>query len=203
MSAVRGARARRPAPAKAMRAARPGGKERERGRGRSRERAHARDRGRFLEGTEDGTGLSIGIVLSRFNLEIGERLLDGARRALAAAGVSPAGVDEVRVPGAFELPWTAREMARSARYDAILCLGAVVRGGTPHFDFVAGEAARGIARVSEETGVPVLFGVLTTNTMEQAMERSGGTMGNRGADVALAAVEMGRLKRALRAEYGL
>jgi len=111
-------------------------------------------------------------------------------------------VDEVRVPGAFELPWTARAMARSKRYDAIVCLGAVVRGGTPHFDFVAGESARGIARVSEETGVPVLFGVLTTNTMEQAMERSGGPMGNRGADAALAAVEMARLARALRAEYG-
>lgn len=190
MSAARGARG--TVPAKAARAARPGARARGSG---------VRER-RLLEGTEDGAGLSIGIALSRFNLEVGERLLDGARRALAAAGVSPARIDEVRVPGAFELPWTARRMARSARYDAIVCLGAVVRGGTPHFDFVAGEAARGIARVSEETGVPVLFGLLTTDTMEQAMERSGGSMGNRGADAALAAVEMGRLARALRAEYG-
>ncbi|HET9250499.1 MAG TPA: 6,7-dimethyl-8-ribityllumazine synthase [Candidatus Eisenbacteria bacterium] len=177
-----------------MRAARPGS-------GARRSVAGPRE-GRRLEGSEDGAGLSIGIVLSRFNLEIGERLLNGARRALGEAGVSPGRIDEVRVPGAFELPWTARAMARSARYDAIVCLGAVVRGGTPHFDFVAGEAARGIARVSEETGVPVLFGVLTTDTMEQAMERSGGPMGNRGADAALAAVEMGRLARAFRAEYG-
>lgn len=190
MTAARGTRG--PVPAKAMRAVRPDGRARRSG----------RREGRLLEGSEDGAGLSIGIVLSRFNLEIGERLLEGARRALAQAGVSPARIDEVRVPGAFELPWTARAMARSARYDAIVCLGAVVRGGTPHFDFVAGEAARGIARVSEETGVPALFGVLTTDTMEQAMDRSGGSMGNRGADVALAAVEMGRLALAFRAEYG-
>lgn len=165
-------------------------------------RGAAGGKGLSFEGSNEGAGLSIGVVLSRFNPEIGERLLDGARRALADAGVRPRDVDEVRVPGAFELPWTARAMARSKRYDAIVCLGAVVRGGTPHFDFVAGESARGIARVSEETGVPVLFGVLTTNTMEQAMERSGGPMGNRGADAALAAVEMARLARALRAEYG-
>ena len=190
MSAARGVRGR--VPAKGVRAARPQG----------RTPARGRADGRLLEGSEDGSGLSIGIALSRFNLEIGERLLEGARRALTEAGVSSARIDEVRVPGAFELPWTARQMARSARYDAIVCLGAVVRGGTPHFDLVAGEAARGIARVSEETGVPVLFGVLTTDTMEQAMDRSGGSMGNRGSDVALAAVEMGRLARSFRAEYG-
>ena len=164
--------------------------------------SRAKGRGLMLEGSGNGEGLSIGVIVSRFNEEIGERLLEGARRALAKAGVRPGAVDEVRVPGAFELPWTARAMARSRRYDAIVCLGAVVRGGTPHFDFVAGEAARGIARVSEETGVPVLFGVLTTNTMEQAMDRSGGSMGNRGADAALAAIEMARLARAFRAEYG-
>lgn len=160
-----------------------------------------RGRGRTLEGSGNGEGLSIGVIVSRFNPEIGERLLEGARRALAEAGVRPGATDEVRVPGAFELPWTARAMALSRRYDAIVCLGAVVRGGTPHFDFVAGEAARGIARVSQETGVPVLFGVLTTNTMEQAMDRSGGSMGNRGADAALAAIEMARLARAFRATY--
>jgi 6,7-dimethyl-8-ribityllumazine synthase len=171
------------------------------GRGRPARGGHGSG-GLLLEGTADGAGLSVGLVLSRFNMEIGERLLQGARRALRGAGVTPERVDEVRVPGAFELPQVARRMAASGRYDAIVCLGAVVRGGTPHFDFVAGEAARGIARVSEETGVPVLFGVLTVNTMEQAMERSGGSMGNRGEDAARAAVEMARLARALRAEYG-
>jgi 6,7-dimethyl-8-ribityllumazine synthase len=183
-------------PAKATGYPRPGGP------ARADTPAAAREGGRRFEGTTDGAGLSIAIVLSRFNREIGERLLEGARRALLSAGVRPEQIDEARVPGAFELPWTARRMARSARYDAIVCLGAVVRGGTPHFDFVAGEAARGIARASEDTGVPVLFGVLTTDTMEQAMDRSGGAMGNRGADAALAAVEMARLARALRAELG-
>lgn len=171
--------------------------------GYTRPRGGARPRGgRFLQGDGDGRGLAIGVVLSRFHAEIGERLLRGALRALAQCGVRPHDVDEVRVPGAFELPFAARRLARSKRYDAIVCLGTVVRGDTPHFDFVAGEAARGIARTSEETGVPVLFGVLTTDTMEQAMDRSGGAMGNRGADAALAAVEMARLVRVLREVLG-
>jgi 6,7-dimethyl-8-ribityllumazine synthase len=175
----------------------------EKGVGYPRPRGGPRSRGgRFLQGDGDGSGLAIGVVLSRFNAEIGERLLRGALRGLAGCGVRPQDVDEVRVPGAFELPFAARRMARSKRYDAIVCLGAVVRGDTPHFDYVAGEAARGIARAAEETGVPVLFGVLTVNTMEQAMDRSGGAMGNRGEDAALAAVEMARLVRVLREELG-
>jgi 6,7-dimethyl-8-ribityllumazine synthase len=187
--------ARRAVPEKATGYARPSGRA-------GSERGKRTGRGGFLEGSEDGAGLSIGIVLARFNEAIGARLLDGARSALARAGVRPGDIDEARVPGAFELPQIARRMALSKRYDAIVCLGAVVRGDTPHFDFVAGESARGIARAAEETGVPVLFGVLTVNTMEQAMDRSGGAMGNRGADAARAAVEMARLAKALRSEYG-
>ncbi len=144
-----------------------------------------------------GRGLRIAVVAARFNARITDRLLAGALGRLEQSGVRGQDTVLVVVPGAFELPFAARRLAGSGRHDAVLCLGAVIRGGTPHFDFVAGEAARGIAAASEATGVPVLFGVLTTNTLRQALDRSGGRFGNRGADAADAAVEMARLARSL------
>jgi 6,7-dimethyl-8-ribityllumazine synthase len=150
-----------------------------------------------VEGTLDGRGLRVAVVASRFNELLGERLLAGALGALERHGVAPRDVTVVRVPGAFEVPTVARILARSGRHDALVCVGAVLRGETPHFEWVAGEAARGIARAAEETGVPVLFGIVTVDTMEQALDRSGGKLGNRGADAASAAVEMANVVRAL------
>jgi 6,7-dimethyl-8-ribityllumazine synthase len=152
---------------------------------------------RVLEGSLDGAGLRIAVLLSRFNEFIGTRLLDGALSALDRRGVKSKDILVVKVPGAFELPAVAKRLASSGRHDAIVCLGAVVRGETPHFDYVAGEASRGIARVSYETGVPVLFGVLTADTVDQALDRSGGKHGNKGVEAAEGAVEMARLNRAL------
>ncbi len=163
-------------------------------------RAGAEPTPRLLEGSLDGAGLRVAILLSRFNEAIGSRLLSGALGALARRGVRPRDVLVVKVPGAFEIPSVARRLARSGRHDAIVCLGAVVRGETPHFDYVAGEASRGIARVSYETGVPVLFGVLTADTVEQALDRAGGKHGNKGVEAAEGAVEMARLVRALGAK---
>ena len=152
---------------------------------------------KVLEGSLEGAGLRIAVLVSRFNEIVGERLLEGALAALTRRGVRPRDVLVAKVPGAFELPVVARRLARSGRHDAILCLGAVVRGDTPHFEHVAGEASRGIARVSYETGVPVLFGVLTTENLEQALERAGGAHGNKGVEAAEGAIEMARLLRAL------
>jgi 6,7-dimethyl-8-ribityllumazine synthase len=153
---------------------------------------------RVVEGSLDGAGLRIAVLLSRFNEPIGDRLLEGAVAALGRRGVRARDLLVVKVPGAFELPVVARRLARSGRHDAIVCLGAVVRGETPHFDYVAGEASRGIARVSYETGVPVLFGVLTADCVEQALDRAGGRHGNKGVEAAEGAIEMARLLRALR-----
>ncbi len=150
-----------------------------------------------IEGTLEGGGLRVAVLVSRFNGFIGERLLEGALRALDRRGVRARDIAVVKVPGAFEIPTVARRLARSRRYDAVVCLGAVVRGETPHFDWVAGEASRGIARASFETGVPVLFGVLTVNTLDQALDRSGGKHGNKGAEAAEGAIEMATLVRAL------
>jgi 6,7-dimethyl-8-ribityllumazine synthase len=150
-----------------------------------------------IEGSLDGAGLRVAVLISRFNEMIGNRLLEGALRTLERLGVQAGDVVVVKVPGAFELPVMARRLARSGRHDAVVCLGAVVRGDTPHFDYVAGEAARGIARTSYETGVPVLFGVLTADTLAQALDRSGGKNGNKGVEAAEGAVEMARLVRAL------
>jgi 6,7-dimethyl-8-ribityllumazine synthase len=152
-----------------------------------------------IEGSLEGSGLRIAVLLSRFNEAIGSRLLDGALRALAQRGVRPRDILVVKVPGAFELPSVARRLARSGRHDAVICLGAVVRGETPHFEYVAGEASRGIARVSYETGVPVLFGVLTAETVDQALDRAGGKQGNKGFEAAEGAIEMARLVRVLSA----
>jgi 6,7-dimethyl-8-ribityllumazine synthase len=158
---------------------------------------------RRIQGDADGgRGLRLAVVASRFNERITDRLLRGALGAFDAAGVRAADIAVAFVPGAFELAFAARRLAGSRRYDAVVCIGAVVRGATPHFDYVAGEAARGIARASVETGVPVLFGVLTTDNARQALDRSGGRLGNRGADAARAAVEMAHVARKLRGGKG-
>lgn len=153
---------------------------------------------RFIEGKLDANGLKFGIIVSRFNSFIAERLLEGALDALIRHGAGDSDIDVVRVPGAFEIPLTAKKMTQGGKYDAIICLGAVIRGATPHFDYVAAEVSKGIAHVSLETGVPVAFGVLTTDTIEQAVERAGTKAGNKGFDAAMTAIETARLYRELR-----
>lgn len=138
----------------------------------------------------DGEGPGIAVIVSQFNHFVTSRLKDGALQALTESGVPSDRIDVVEVPGAFEIPLAAQQAADTGRYRAVVCLGAVIRGETPHFDFVAAECARGVARVSLETGLPVSFGVLTTDDAEQAMNRAGGTAGNKGRDAALAALEM-------------
>ncbi len=145
---------------------------------------------KYIDGNLKGDGRKIGIIVSRFNSFIAEKLLEGAIDTLVRSGVADKNIEVARVPGAYEIPLVAQKMARSKRYDAVICLGVVIRGATPHFDYVAGEAAKGIAQVSLESGVPVMFGVLTTETIEQAIERAGSKGGNKGADCALAALEM-------------
>jgi 6,7-dimethyl-8-ribityllumazine synthase len=152
---------------------------------------------KVFEGQLSATGLRFAIVVSRFNSFITERLLGGAMDALTRAGASADLIDVIKVPGSWEVPMIAAEVARH-RYDAVICLSAVIRGGTPHFDYVAGEAAKGIANVASETGVPVAFGVLTTNTLEQAIDRAGAKGGNKGFDAAMTAIEMANLLRTLR-----
>ena len=146
-----------------------------------------------LEGRPRGDGRHIGIVVSRFNLTITSRLLAGALEALRAHGVADEHVTVAYVPGAFELPLAAQRMARRGDLQAVICLGAVIRGETPHFEYVSAEAAGGIASVARECGVPVIFGVLTADTMEQALARAGGAAGNKGRDAALAGLEMADL----------
>ena len=151
-----------------------------------------------LNNTVDGaTGGRYGIVASRFNQRIVERLLEGALEALAHHGIAQTAVEVVRVPGAFEIPLVAQRLAASGLFDAVITLGAVVRGGTPHFEYVAGECARGVAKVGLDFSLPVIFGVLTVDNMEQAMARAGGREGNKGYDSALAALEMVALLRNL------
>ena len=142
--------------------------------------------------------MRLAVVVSRFNEVVTSRLLAGARTAIERHGVREEDVDVAWVPGSFELPLAARRLAESRRYDAVVCLGAVIRGETPHFEYVAGEAARGIADAARDTGVPVIFGVLTTDTLEQALERAGGKTGNKGYDAAVNAIEMANLLRRLR-----
>ncbi len=153
---------------------------------------------RVFEGHLSAAGLRFAIVVSRFNSFITDRLLAGAIDALNRHGADADLIDIVKVPGSWEVPLAAAEVAHQHRYDAIICLSAVIRGDTPHFDYVAGEAAKGIAHVSAETGVPVAFGVLTTNTLEQAIDRAGAKGGNKGADAAITAIEMANLLRTLR-----
>ncbi|MFA5517289.1 MAG: 6,7-dimethyl-8-ribityllumazine synthase [Desulfuromonadales bacterium] len=145
---------------------------------------------RFIEGKLDATGLRFGIVVSRFNSFISERLLEGAIDALVRHGADANTIEVLRVPGAFEIPLATKKMATSQRYDAIICLGAVIRGSTPHFDYVAAEVSKGIATVSLEAEVPVAFGVLTTDNIEQAIERAGSKAGNKGAEAAVGVIEM-------------
>jgi 6,7-dimethyl-8-ribityllumazine synthase len=145
------------------------------------------------EGKLLAQGLRFGIIVSRFNDFICDRLLGGALDALARNGADENNIEIFKVPGAFEIPLLAKKVAATAHFDAVICLGAVIRGSTPHFDYVANEVSKGIASVSLETGVPIAFGVLTTDTLEQAIERAGSKAGNKGWDAALAAIEMANL----------
>jgi len=148
---------------------------------------------KVYEGKLLAQSLRFGIIVSRFNDFICDRLLGGALDALKRNGVEENNIDVFKVPGAFEIPLTAKKVAASQNYDAVICLGAVIRGATPHFDYVASEVSKGIANVSLETGIPIAFGVLTTDTLEQAIERAGSKAGNKGWDAALAAIEMANL----------
>jgi 6,7-dimethyl-8-ribityllumazine synthase len=150
-----------------------------------------------LQGGMNGEGLRIGIVVATFNEFITSKLLDGAQAALARHGVRDDDVSVASVPGSFELPLVAKKLAESGQHDAVICLGAVIRGETDHYEHVAGEAAKGIANVGLSSGVPVIFGVLTTDTLEQAINRAGGKQGNNGYGAGLAAIEMANLMRAL------
>jgi len=150
-----------------------------------------------FEGKLGGKGMKFALVVGRFNEMISTRLYEGALDCLRRHDVREADVDAAWVPGAFEMPLVARTLAESGRYDAVLCLGAVIRGGTPHFEYVAAEAAKGIAKVTLDTGVPVVFGVLTTDTIEQAVERAGTKAGNKGWSAAATALEMANLMRTL------
>jgi len=152
------------------------------------------------EGQLSAAGLRFVIIVSRFNSFITDRLLAGAMDALTRTGAAADLIEIVKVPGSWEIPLVAGEMARTHRYDAVICLSALIRGDTPHFDYIAAEAAKGIAHASLETGVPVSFGVLTTNTLEQAIDRAGAKGGNKGFDAAMSAVEMANLLRGLRSQ---
>jgi len=151
----------------------------------------------ILEGQLNAKGLRVALVVSRFNEFLVDKLVAGARDCLLRHGADEAALPEIRVPGSFALPFVAKLAAESGRYDAVICLGAVIRGGTPHFEYIAAEAAKGIAQVGLSTGVPTIFGVLTTDTLEQAIERSGTKSGNKGWDAALGAIELADLRRRL------
>ncbi len=147
------------------------------------------------EGHLDATGLKIGIVVSRFNEFISQKLLGGALDALIRHGAKDEDIEVAWVPGAFEIPLIAKKMAASKKYDCIICLGCIIRGATPHFDYVAAESSKGIAQVALKSDCPVAFGILTTDTIEQAIERAGTKAGNKGWDAALSAVEMANLAK--------
>jgi 6,7-dimethyl-8-ribityllumazine synthase len=147
----------------------------------------------FIEGNLTADGKKFAIVVARFNSFVADKLLEGALDVLVRSGAADSDIDVVRVPGAFEIPLAAKKLAGTQKYDAIIVLGAVIRGATPHFDVVVNEVSKGTAQVSLEFGLPVLFGVLTTESIEQAIERSGTKAGNKGAEVAVAAIEMANL----------
>ena len=151
-----------------------------------------------IEGALQGDGLRVAIAVARFNSFITDRLLGGALDGLRRHGVADDAITIVRVPGAWELPVTVKALAESGKYDGIISLGAVIRGDTPHFDYVAGEAAKGVGQVMVSTGVPVAFGVLTTNTLEQAIDRAGAKSGNKGFDAAVTMIKMANVLRQLR-----
>ena len=146
-----------------------------------------------FQGELSGSGLRIAVVVARFNEEVTSRLLAGARTALEKHGVRAEDVDVAWVPGAFELPFAARKLAETQRYDAVVCLGAIIRGQTAHFDFISAEVARGIGEAARDTGVPVIFGVITPDNLEQALDRAGGKHGNKGWEAAVSAIEMAAL----------
>jgi 6,7-dimethyl-8-ribityllumazine synthase len=151
----------------------------------------------LFEGMLLGKGLRFAVVISRFNEVITGRLLDGARDAFQRHGVSDVDVDVAWTPGAFEIPLVAKKLAQTQRYDAVICLGAVIRGGTPHFEYVASEVNKGIAQVGLETGTPVIQGIITADTLEQAIERAGAKEGNRGFGAAVSGIEMANLMRSI------
>ena len=149
------------------------------------------------EGNLIGKGLKIGVVVSRFNEFFSSKLLDGAKDALLRHGVADADIEVAWTPGSFEIPLVAQKMAETTKYNAVICLGAVIRGGTPHFDYIAAEVSKGIANVGLNTGVPIIFGVITTDTLEQAIERSGTKDGNKGFEAAASAIEMANLVKGI------
>jgi 6,7-dimethyl-8-ribityllumazine synthase len=153
---------------------------------------------KVIEGDLSARELKFAIVIARFNSFVTEKLLDGARDALQRTGADLSAVEVVRVPGSWELPVAAKALAASGRFDAIIALGAVIKGDTPHFDYVAGNAASGLSAVQSETGVPVAFGVITTLTVEQAIDRAGAKSGNKGFDAAMTAIEMANLLRQIK-----
>ncbi|WP_430788211.1 6,7-dimethyl-8-ribityllumazine synthase [Virgibacillus flavescens] len=153
--------------------------------------------GQTFEGSLVGTDLNVGIVVGRFNDFITSKLLDGAVDTLKRHGVNEANIDVAWVPGAFEIPLVANKLAMNKKYDAVITLGTVIRGATPHFDYVCGEAAKGVSQASAQSGKPVIFGVLTTETIEQAIERAGTKAGNKGAESAVAAIEMANLIKSI------
>lgn len=153
-----------------------------------------------LEGALSASGLKIAVVVARFNSFITERLLEGALDIWRRSGGNIDDLTVVRVPGSWEMPVIALELARSKSYEAVVCLGAVIRGETAHFDYVAGNAASGLASVATQTGIPVIFGVLTTDTVEQAVDRAGAKAGNKGSEAVLTAIEMANLMKTLRAD---
>ena len=152
---------------------------------------------KHFEGVLLGKGLKFGLVVSRFNEFITEKLLEGAQDALLRHGVNQEDIEIAWVPGSFEIPLIAQKLAQTKRYDAVICLGAVVRGGTPHFEYIAAEVSKGIANVGLETGLPVIYGVITADTLEQAIERAGTKMGNKGFDAAMTAIEMANLLKSI------
>ena len=150
-----------------------------------------------IEGKLDAKGLKFGIIVSRFNDFISERLLNGSLDALLRSGADEDDIDIVKVPGAFEIPLAAKKLAQSNKYNAIICLGAVVRGATPHFEYISAEVSKGIANVSLDCETPISFGVITTDNLEQAIERAGSKSGNKGWDAAISAIEMANLMKEL------
>ncbi|RPI38258.1 MAG: 6,7-dimethyl-8-ribityllumazine synthase [Nitrospiraceae bacterium] len=152
---------------------------------------------KVIQGELQAKGLKFAIIVSRFNDFITGKLLDGAVDALLRHGAKEEDIDVVKVPGAFEIPLTAKKVAAKGAYNAIICLGTVIRGATPHFDYVAAEVSKGVASASMETGVPIAFGVLTTDTIEQAVERAGTKSGNKGFDAAMTAIEMAQIFKKL------
>jgi len=148
---------------------------------------------KIIEGELQAKGLKFGVVISRFNDFITSKLLDGAKDALLRHGAKEDDIDVIKVPGSFEIPMVAKRMALKGTYNAILCLGTVIRGATPHFEYIAAEVSKGIASASMETGIPIAFGIITSDTIEQAIERAGTKSGNKGWDAAITAIEMAQL----------